>query len=123
MYLFYPRHQTTYINVSFESDTGSKNGLEPGSTETVPRYSTTLLYSEIVDLSRLTRESTHFFWLTPFSGELADAAGVLARQPAAGDDHGRGRGGPPLLLGPGRRFNRNNFGLRFGSKKRTEIPF
>ena len=55
-------------------------------------------------------QPTHFL-LTLFSGELADAAGVLARQPAAGDDHGRGRGGPPLLLGPAARRRRRRRSL------------
>ena len=42
MYLFNHRHRSTPTNVSFETDPDPKNGLDPGSTETVSRYSTTL---------------------------------------------------------------------------------
>ena len=42
MYLFNPRHRSRPINVSFETDPEPKNGLDPGSTKTVSRYSTTL---------------------------------------------------------------------------------
>ena len=43
MYLFNPQHQSTFINVSLETDPKPKNGLDPGSTETVSQYSTTLV--------------------------------------------------------------------------------
>ena len=39
MCLFCPRHRSTPINVSFETDNESKNGFDTGLIKTVSRYS------------------------------------------------------------------------------------
>ena len=48
MNLFYPRQRSTPVNVSFETNPKSKNGLDTGSTKIVSRYSSTLVLSFLI---------------------------------------------------------------------------